>query len=646
MKLRTSKFEVRKRTLLGLGLLVWLPLAVGAQQRDMPAPASASVATAEILGTVVAAENNAEPVRRAVVTLTGGGLTARSVLTDDAGQFSFVRLPGGTYTVTARKAAYLAAPFGAKRPGRTGMPIVLASAQRTNVTIAMSRGAAITGVLRDAAGMPVRSVDVRAIDARTLSAISDTSPPDLATTDDRGVFRIYGLLPGDYFLVALPTPGGSGEIVAPSAASIDTALQTLAARRTTGPGYLTTPAAPTPPARPIGFSPVFYPGTPDGNRALRVHVDTGEERSGVDFELRPVPMSAIEGVVRGEVANLVTVQVSIVPMGPRVATGMSSNSLAGRAIDAQGTFRYANLPPGSYRLLAKARKGDTEVTTATSGGSGGRGGAVGGGSGGGTPPPPTVGPAVPGEFLYGFADVELRGEDVSGVTLTLQPGGTISGRIVFAGSGGTAKPDDLTKIRPSLTLENGTGMVSSNGLIMGNSLISSPPAIMKADGTFEIRSIGPGRFTFSAALPAADGATWKLRSAVTADRNLLDDALDLGPGVDLRDVVVTFSDVRTEISGTLQSGAGEITTEYYIVALPTDRSLWRPKSRRILSTRPATNGLFVFPDLPAGEYIIAALTDLDPIDLMDAVFLEQIAPTGAKVTVAEGEKKVQDLRIR
>jgi hypothetical protein len=179
----------------------------------------------------------------------------------------------------------------------------------------MFRGAAITGVLRDAAGMPVRSVDVRAIDARTLLTLSDTSPPDLATTDDRGVFRIYGLLPGDYFLVALPTPLGSGELVAPSTTSIDAALQALAGRRAAGPGTLTTQAPATPPHQPVGFSPVFFPGTPDASRAVRVHVDTGEERSGVDFELQPVPMSSIEGVVRGDVPNLAAVQVTIFQWG-------------------------------------------------------------------------------------------------------------------------------------------------------------------------------------------------------------------------------------------------------------------------------------------------------------------------------------------
>jgi len=630
------------RILFGVLLTLLLPIAIVAQQRDTPVTTTAPIATAEISGKVVEAENNGQPLRRAVVTITGGSLNPRSVLTDDAGQFTFTRLPAGTYAVAARKAAYLAAPFGAKRPGRTGMPIVLANAQRTSVTITMFRGAAITGVLRDAAGLPVRSVDVRVIDARTLLTLSDTSPPDLATTDDRGVFRIYGLLPGDYFVVALPTPVGSGEIVAPSTASIEAWLQALAARGAAGQGYRATPAAPTPPARPIGFSPVFYPGTSDATRALRVHVDAGEERAGVDFELRPVPMSSIEGVVRGDVPNLAAVQVTIIPLGPRVATGMSSNSLSGRAIDAQGTFRYSNLPPGSYRLVARARQGGAATPTVPAPIN-----QVAGGRGGGAPPAPTAASAATGDFLYGLADVELRGEDVSGVTLTLQLGGTISGRIVFAGSNSTPRPDDFTKMRATLSIENGTGMVNANGLTMGNSFVSNPPGSVKADGTFEIHGIGPGRFTFNTGFnSAADAGSWKLRSAMAADRDLLDDVLDLGPGTDIRDVVVTFSDARTEISGTLQSGAGEITTEYYIVALPTDRSLWRPKSRRILSTRPATNGLFVFPDLPAGEYIIAALTDLDPIDLMDATFLEQIAPTGAKVTVAEGERKVQDLRIR
>ena len=260
--------------------------ALFAQQREAPAPGSGPAGTAEIAGIVVSAEANPQPMRRAVVTLSGGIPNPRSVLTDDAGRFMFGRLPSGTYTVTARKAAYIAASYGARRPGRAGVAVVLADGQRANLRVSMYRGAAITGHLRDASGSPVGGVDIRAIDARTLLTMPDSSPPELATTDDRGVFRIYGLLPGDYFIVALPPQIGRGEIVAPSASMVDAALAILAGRTSMSPSV-----APAPPPRlsPVGFAPIYYPGTPNHLDAARVHVDIGQERAGVSFELNPVP---------------------------------------------------------------------------------------------------------------------------------------------------------------------------------------------------------------------------------------------------------------------------------------------------------------------------------------------------------------------
>ena len=83
-----------------------------------------------------------------------------------------------------------------------------------------------------------------------------------------------------------------------------------------------------------------------------------------------------------------------------------------------------------------------------------------------------------------------------------------------------------------------------------------------------------------------------------------------------------------------------------MIAFSADRTHWRHGSRRSASARPATNGRFLIADLPAGDYYLAALTDLDPLEWQTAEFLEQVVPAAVNVRVAEGETKTQDLRVK
>ena len=625
---------------LALAALLTLPLTLLAQQRDVNKPPAVVAPTGQISGVVQSPDG--QPIRRTIVTLSGDVPVPRSVLSDDAGAFTFSSLPAGSFTVTARKAAHLAAPYGSTRPGRRGTPITIAAGERTNVRLTMFKGAAITGVLRDSAGLPVPGVDVRLIDARTLSSL-DSAPPEVVPTDDRGVFRIYNILPGEYVVVALPNTAG-GEIGAPSALDLDTTLAALTARER----GLATPTAsqrmPQPTSRPIGFAPIFYPGTPNYLDAVRVRIAAGEERSGVDFELKPVPVSAIDASVSG-VADLQRVEVTLIPMGPRFATTFSSSNLAGKPIDAQGQLRYSNLPPGKYRLVARARRGDPPPQGPTVV----NGVAQGGGRSGGTPAPGAAAPFT-GDYLFGYADVDLRGDDLAGISLPLQLGAVLSGRIVLNSASTGVKPADLTTTRLFVSPEGGGWSVGSSNasggsITMGPAFVSQSIAMINADGTFEIRGIAPGRFSVGLNLPA-DAKGWSLRSVMAGNRDLLDEPMELLPGMVIRDATIVFSDAPSELSGTLQSASGQPTTDYHIVLLPEDRTQWRAGSRRIQSARPSTAGRFVFNNVPTGSYLVAALTDLDPLDMLDLTFLEQIAPAGVKVTIGEAEKKVQDLRIK
>ena len=341
-------------------------------------------------------------------------------------------------------------------------------------------------------------------------------------------------------------PVGSGEIGAPSAASIDSALRSLARGRATGPASLATASTPTvAAAAPVGFAPVYFPGTPNYREAARVHVDTGEERVRRRLRTAARSVAAIDGVVRGDVPNLATVQVTLIPIGPRVATGMSSNSLAGPArIDAQGTFRYANLPPGSYRLVARPCAAVRDPSGADADGHGGVAVAA---AAAARPPPgaPSGRPRRLATFSTALPTSRCAATTSRASRLTLQPGGTIAGRVVFAGSGAArSRKRSPSSAHRSRSKAPG-GMVSSNGLMMGNSLISNaPPAVASRRHVRDPRHRSRPLHVQRRLPTRCRRRRWKLRSAIGGDRDLLDDPLDLGPGVDLRDVVVTFTDAR------------------------------------------------------------------------------------------------------
>ena len=50
-------------------------------------------------------------------------------------------------------------------------------------------------------------------------------------------------------------------------------------------------------------------------------------------------------------------------------------------------------------------------------------------------------------------------------------------------------------------------------------------------------------------------------------------------------------------------------------------------------------------NLPPGEYYIGAVTDVEQGEWYDPSFLTQLLGSSQKITLAEGEKKVQSLKI-
>jgi hypothetical protein len=158
----------------------------------------------------------------------------------------------------------------------------------------------------------------------------------------------------------------------------------------------------------------------------------------------------------------------------------------------------------------------------------------------------------------------------------------------------------------------------------------------------DVMGLVPASYRVTATWPGRGSGLW-LRSLIAGGKDVLDVGLDVRAGADLTGAVLTLSDRDSSLSGTLQVPADQTPSAYFIVVYPADRTMWRPRMRRIQMVRPGTDGRFMTTGLPAGEYYLAVLTDVESEDLADPPFFESLITSSVKVTIAEGEQKTQDL---
>ena len=75
----------------------------------------------------------------------------------------------------------------------------------------------------------------------------------------------------------------------------------------------------------------------------------------------------------------------------------------------------------------------------------------------------------------------------------------------------------------------------------------------------------------------------------------------------------------------------------------TQKSAWFHGSRRVAGIRPAADGRYVIRNLPPGDYLAAASTDLEFNEWFDPQVLQALAPAAVRISLAEYEQKVQDI---
>ena len=564
------------------------------------------VGTAAITGTVVSDERDARPLRRARVSITGSELDiGRTTVTTDDGTFSFEQLPAGRYAVTASKDGYVAMSAGADRPGRAGVGVELRQGETGRVSVRLPRGAVITGIVRLPTGEPAAGISVSPMMRRYVAAAGErrlmASAFTTVTTDDRGVYRIFGLAAGTYLVSALPrlafAPGA--EIYPVSEADVRRALTEVKAQSAAPrPGMISAPPLASRPAEPprggVTLTPVYFPGTPAEKQATPVTVAAGEVRTGIDIDLEYFRTASIEGSVTLPASLRAQLLLSN-------ADGSAPNqTFRASAMTAEdGRFSFRSLPPGHYAITARAVAADT------------RSGAT---------------PAQ--SVAWGRTEVMLNGDDITGISIPLRPALTLSGRIVFKGS--TAAPP-LPTIRLPIPA---TAFTALSGPL---------PSVQLEGDRFSIAGGLPGVYRFQAPPPGmrAPIGPWWLESVIVNGKDLLDTVLDLRESID--DAVVTFSDRASEVSGTARYQNSQVFREGLVVVFSTNRDTWFLNSRRIAAVPPNANGHYVIRNLPPGDYFITVAVGLDRNEWFDPELLASLTATAQRLNIAGTEVKTHDL---
>jgi hypothetical protein len=642
--------------------LIWafcIVPVLSAQVRDA---AVRPVGTATISGVVVTDDANPRPLRRATVTINTGDIRMPdTAMTDDNGAFAFAGLPAGNYTLVVTRGAYVLSFYGAKKPGKgPGVPVAVLEGQHvTNLVLKALHGSVITGAVRDQNGQPLVGLQVQVTDVQLVNGQrrATLTTSGSATTDDRGVYRAFGLAPGTYLVAAAPSGFGlvSSEARQMTPDDVRWAQQATGGASTT-PGMTAPPIPPVPePGPTVTYTSVYYPGTADPAAASLVTLGPNEEREGIDFTAMPVPTAKVSGTIvdpNGQIPQ--SAQVSLVPVQSDSSDMLGMmvrqiSGLSGRSVQ-DGKFSVTGVTPGRYKLTARGAPFQPGGPQPPGGAARDLAIALAGRMGGLPGGPPGT--------LWAVEEITVDGREISNLSLRLQPGMNVAGKIVYEAS--TQKPPtSFATTRLMLSPLPASGSQSD----MISSMMNGVNGTIADDGTFAVKGVlpdkyraavlGPGMLGGLASLAGAvnQGAsmpvdTWTLKSIVLNGRDVTDVSFEVKPGEDIAGLVITLTDRPTELSGHVIDRAGRPAPGFPIVVFSTDHAQWAVGSRRVRQVRPASDGKFTITGLPAGEYFVCAVTDLDPNDLADPTFLEQLAASGAlKVTLADGEKKTQDLRL-
>ncbi len=588
-----------------------------------PESRAATESRAAIYGRAVS-EATGKPLRRARIQLMmlDGSRVDRDALTDTRGEFRIGNLPAGRYVVWAEVSGmvtpegfqpfrvYTDASPDPETMRRHFEVVELDGKAEREVLVRARRGGVITGRVTYADGDPAVGAPVHLLDRRGgLTALSaDLSMASGAglRTDDRGVYRVAGLPPGEYLVAVSEWADHAGQAEGPEghAPMISDRMQAAVA-----PRLLRT----------------YHPSASSAKKAAAVVVGAGEEHSGIDVTLPDRELRTVAGVARaargGRPIRGAAVYISLKGGGADDDPAEVLGGADTRA-DAEGRWQLREVPDGLYTLYVSP-----PVDYESGGGEGNENAAsmnmnapLNGNASLPVPPRPRR------KFAPVRRDLRVSG-DVAEFVVELGEGGRISGT-AFAEAGKEVPYAVMYAVPAAQLTDTALPTSPSDGRVEGDA--------------FELEGLAPGKYFLHLKIYTKEGVAYP-KSLTWQGKDLLREPLEVGEGTRIEGVraVIGFDPalLRVRVSGAGNKPAPNVN----VFLLPADLSQWSLSPSQLFC---ATGGEgFCLLTAPPGDYLVVTARAFDQLKDVGQE-LRRRALNAPRVTLRPKEEKSVETVIK
>ncbi len=514
-------------------------LTVRAQATDTNASTPSGVISGRVTSSTGDLPNNV------VVYASASGVTQvlpRSTVVNNDGSFRIDGLEVGVYRV------WTAAPgFVADAPLGTDARVFVHTGETTNFRV--RKGGVLTGTVLNSNNAPVVGASVRAFRVRDEAgkAVELSTYFNERFTDDRGIYRIYGLAPGIYVVAA----GGGSRFFG---------------------GFATT-----------GYDqdvPTYAPSS-TRDTAIEISIRSGEEAT-ADIQYRGEPGHAISGKVNGVVQaatgimSSATITVADVKSHTVVMTSSASSFT-------EYGFAIYGVPDGEYELVAQNFSSQTRDTQASE----------------------AKRIKVQGADVTGVNLTVAPLPTISGrVTLDsftadcVAPRDTALQQTIIFGR---------REKQTAKSTESKTNPTADEVPLLFASQIAE--AVAAAKGDFVLRNLHAGTYRLSVTLPSARWYLKSITlgaSPRSADSRIISDGITLNTQ-SVSGINVTISEGAALVRGTVVTDEGKPVRDRMIIYFVPAEKEAASNLLRYFETRSEADGSFELRNVSPGEYLVMAL---------------------------------------